>query len=367
MNECNFIKDTGLRGVEVASTRISDVKAKEGKLIYRGYLVTDLAENASFEEIVFLLLYEKLPEKEELQDFKARLKEKRKLPDSIVSFLKTIPADANPMDVLQAGIPLLAQADPNAGNRTLEAALESAEQLVSGLSVLIAAWERIRKGKEPVAPDESLDHSANFLYMLFGKKPDPEVARFFDTSLVLHAEHSFNASTFTARQVASTRAHIYASISAAVGSLSGELHGGANVKVMRMLQEIATVDKIDSYVNGILDSGGLIMGLGHAVYQVDDPSAGILAPMSKRVGELNGDTTWYELSKELEIKAKKAFLDRKKREIYVNVDFYSASFFYGIGIPIDFFSLIFALSRVSGWSAHVIEEQFPGGDHKPAL
>jgi len=203
--------------------------------------------------------------------------------------------------------------------------------------------------------------------MLNGKVPDDETAHFFDTSLVLHAEHSFNASTFTARQVASTKAHIYASISAAIGSLSGALHGGANVRVMKMLKEIGSVDKIDNYINNILNSGGLIMGLGHAVYQTDDPRAIILAPMSKRMGQITNQPVWYELSKELEIKGKAAFKAKKQKDIFCNVDFYSASLFYAMGIATDLFSPIFAISRVSGWAAHVIEEQFAMAAEKPSL
>jgi citrate synthase len=203
--------------------------------------------------------------------------------------------------------------------------------------------------------------------MLTGERPSAEVAHFFDTGLVLHAEHSFNASTFTARQVASTRAHIYASVSAALGSLSGELHGGANVRVMEMLKSIGSRDRIDPYIRGVLDKGGKIMGLGHAVYEVDDPRALILAPMSRRMGEISGNTLWYELSRELEVRAKAAFAERKEREIFVNVDFYSASLFYAMGIPMDLFTPVFALARVSGWSAHVIEEQFATSAPKPVL
>jgi citrate synthase len=185
--------------------------------------------------------------------------------------------------------------------------------------------------------------------------------------LVLHAEHSFNASTFAAREVASTRAHIYAAASSAVGALSGELHGGANVRVMQMLLDIESIDRVEAYVNQILDEGKLIMGLGHAVYKTDDPRAHIIAPMSKRMGEIIGDTRWYEISKELEIQGKKAFKERKGTDIYVNVDFYSASLFYAMGIPMDLFSPLFAISRVSGWAAHVLEEKFAGAAPKPTL
>ncbi len=366
-NECTPVLNTGLRGVDVASSKICDVQGKEGKLIYRGYLIQDLAEKTSFEEICFLLLYERLPDKDELSDFNQSLVAKRKIPGNIFDLMGSLPKGMNPMDVLQITAPMLIQTDATAGREGMENTLYSAENLIAGLATITAAWDRIRNGKKPVEPKDSLGHAANFLYMLKGEKPDDETAHFFDTGLVLHAEHSFNASTFTARQVASTKAHIYAAIASAIGSLSGALHGGANVRVMKMLKEIGSSDKIDGYINNILDTGGLIMGLGHAVYQTDDPRAIILAPMSKRMGELFGDTTWYELSKALEVKGKAAFMEKKNREIFCNVDFYSASLFYAMGIATDLFSPLFALSRVSGWSAHVIEEQFAMAAPKPTL
>ncbi|ACN17162.1 GltA4 [Desulforapulum autotrophicum HRM2] len=365
--ECTPTLNTGLRGVEVASTRISQVDAKAGKLIYRGYLVAELAKNASFEEVVFLLLYERLPKAKELEDFSGRLKVKRALSPSLVAFLKSVQPTVNPMDVLQAGVALLVQGDPGAGDNTMASTLVSAEHLVAGIASLIAAWDRIRKGLEPVVPDDSLGHAENFLYMLTGRKPEPETTRFFDTALVLHAEHSFNASTFTARQVASTRAHIYAAVSAAIGSLSGELHGGANVRVMEMLKAIKAVENIDAYVNDALDAGKKIMGLGHAVYQVDDPRAAILAPMSKRMGEMVNQTLWYDISTRLEQTAKQRFKEKKGSDIFVNVDFYSASLFYAMGIPMDLFTPVFALARVPGWAAHVIEEKFATSAPAPAL
>ena len=368
MDECVPVQpNTGLRGVNVASSKICDVIGKEGKLIYRGFLIEDLAKNSTFEEVCFLLLYERLPKKQELEDFKLSLAAKRSVPENVFECMKTLPKEMNPMDVLQMATPLLLQNDPNAGSLEMEHVLFSAENLVAGMATITAAWDRIRNGKEVVKPDPDLSHAANFLYMLFGEKPDDEITRFFDAGLLLHAEHSFNASTFTARQVASTRAHIYAAISAAIGSLSGALHGGANVRVMKMLKEIGSVDKVEGYIRNILDSGGLIMGLGHAVYQTDDPRAIILKPMSKRMGEKAGDLLWYELSKELEIKGKAAFKEKKNREIFCNVDFYSASLFYSMGIATDLFSPLFAVSRVSGWAAHVIEEQFAMAAPKPSL
>ncbi|WP_299983897.1 citrate/2-methylcitrate synthase [Desulfobacula sp.] len=368
MDECILpVINTGLRGVDVASSKICDVRGKEGTLIYRGFLIEDLAQNASFEEVCFLLLYERLPKKQELEDFNQSLKQKRKIPENIFSFLKTLPPEMNPMDVLQMATPLLMQTDQTIGEPEIENILFSAENLIAGIATITAAWDRIRNKKNVVLPDNELNHATNFLYMLNGERPDDETARFFDTSLVLHAEHSFNASTFTARQVASTRAHIYAAISAAIGSLSGALHGGANVRVMKMLKEIGSVEKIDAYINDILSAKGLIMGLGHAVYQTDDPRAVILAPMSKKMGQIAKQPLWYELSRELEKKGKAAFKAEKQREIFSNVDFYSASLFYAMGIATDLFSPLFAISRVSGWAAHVIEEQYAMAAPKPSL
>ncbi len=368
MDDCTLpAMNTGLRGIDVASSKICDVRGKEGKLIYRGFLIEDLAKSSTFEEICFLLLYERLPKVQELNDFKQSLTNKRNIPNNIYTFLKNLPPDMNPMDVLQMATPLLIQNDPNAEKPEMAHVLFSAENMLSGIATITAAWDRIRNKKDVVEPDPSLDHAANFLYMLNGKKPDDETAHFFDTGLLLHAEHSFNASTFTARQVASTRAHIYAAISSAIGSLSGALHGGANVRVMQMLKEIGSVDKIDGYIQNILNSGGLIMGLGHAVYQTDDPRAIILKPMSKRMGELSGQPQWYELTKALEVKGKAAFKEKKNRDIFCNVDFYSASLFYAMGIATDLFSPLFAISRVSGWAAHVIEEQFAMAAPKPSL
>jgi citrate synthase len=366
-DECTPVLNTGLRGVDVASSKICDVQGKKGKLIYRGYRIEDLAENTTFEEVCYLLLHERLPGEQDLASFDDRLKRKRRIPESILTLLKHLPRSMNPMDVLQAATPLLIQTDENAGSETPEDTVTSAEHLIAGLSTLIAAWDRIRNDKSPVEPDNTLGHAANFLYMLTGDRPDPEAAAFFDAGLVLHAEHSFNASTFTARQVASTKAHIYAAITAAIGSLSGPLHGGANVRVMKMLMEIGSPEGIDAYIDKTLDAGGLIMGLGHAVYQTDDPRALVLAPMSRRMGEIAGDTRWYDLSMELERKAKDAFKKRKNREIFCNVDFYSASLFYAMGIPMDLFTPVFALSRISGWCAHVIEEQFAKAAPKPTL
>jgi citrate synthase len=367
MEACQPILNTGLRGFKVATTRVGDVDGTAGILIYRGYLVQDLAGKVSFEEVAYLLLHERLPRKTELENFKKQLVSERTVPPGLISALETIPKDALPMDVLQASTALLAHHDPDTGEHSPEAALRMGMKLIAKFPTIIAAWERIRNNLEPIDPDPQLSHAANFLYMLNGKIPDEELTGFFDTCLVLHAEHSFNASTFSARQVASTRAHMYSAVAAGVGSLSGELHGGANTRVMEMLLKIGSVDKVEGYVNHLLDTGGIIMGLGHAVYKTDDPRAHILAPMSKKMGERTGEPKWYEMSKILEKKGKEAFKQKKGRDIFVNVDFYSASLYYYMGIPVDLFTPLFAMARVSGWAAHVIEEQFGGAASKPVL
>ena len=367
MENDKVILNTGLRGVTIASTKISDVDGNAGRLIYRGFLVQDLAERTTFEEVVHLLLYEKLPNKEELESLNAKLVPERALPQQVIAALQTRPNDALPMDILQSAVGLLAHHDPDVNDGSREAALRMAIRLVARLATVVAAWDRIRNGKEPLEPRSDLSHAANFLYMLNGEIPDEDVARFFDTALVLHAEHSFNASTFAAREVASTRAHMYAAVGAAVGSLSGALHGGANTRVMEMLLDIGSVDAVEDYVERILDEGKKIMGLGHAVYKTDDPRAHILAPMSKVLGERAGETKWYEMSKVLEKKGKAAFKQRKNTDIYVNVDFYSASLYHSMGVAVDLFSPLFAISRIAGWTAHVLEEQFAEAAPKPML
>ena len=365
--ECKPMLNTGLRGVVIADTRISDVQGAAGKLIYRGYLIEDLANRASFEEVAYLLLFEKLPNPAELKTFKNQLIAERAIPSEVIAALKTRPKNALVMDILQAGVSMLAHHDPDVTDQTREAAVRIAIRLIAKFPTIIAAWDRIRNKKEPIKPSPELDHGANFLYMLKGEAPDEEVGRMMDICLVLHAEHSFNASTFAAREVASTRAHMYASIAAAVGSLSGELHGGANMRVMQMLKEIGSKDKVEAYVNAQFDAGRKIFGLGHAVYDTDDPRATILAPMSKKMGERINETKWYEISQLLEKTGKAEFKRRKGKDIYVNVDFYSASLYYAMGIPIDLFTPVFAISRIAGWTAHVVEEYFAGAAPKPTL
>ena len=367
MDECKPMLNTGLRGVVIADTRICEVDGANGRLIYRGYLVQDLAENATFEEVTFLLFYEKLPDKDELTEFKRQLAAQRALPPEVIAAMKTRPKDALPMDVLQAVVPMLANHDPDIKDQSREAVLRMSTSLIAKFGTIIAAWDRIRNGLEPVEPSPDLDHAANFLYMLSGEVPDDEVARYLDKALVLHAEHSFNASTFAAREVASTRAHVYAAVSAAVGSLSGDLHGGANTRVMEMLFKIGSPEAVADYVNQEFDAGRVIFGLGHAVYDTDDPRAAIVSAMSKAMEEKIGKTRWYETSALLEKTGKAEFKRRKGSDIYVNVDFYSGSLYLSLGIPVDLFTPVFGIARISGWCAHVIEEQFAGAAPKPML
>jgi citrate synthase len=262
---------------------------------------------------------------------------------------------------------MLANHDPDIADHSRPAALRMAHRLIARFPTIVAAWHRIRSGQDPVAPSPELGHAANFLYMLNGRPPDETATRAIDTALVLHAEHAFNASTFAAREVASTQAHMYAAVAAGVGSLSGALHGGANAKVMQMLLSLGSADKVADFVNAELDAGRKIFGLGHAVYDVDDPRAHILAPMSKALGENAGNPRWYEMSTLIEKTAKEIFRTRKNAQIPVNVDFYSASLYYYLGIPVDLFTPVFAIARVAGWAAHIIEEQFGGAAAKPVL
>ncbi len=360
MEECKSTLNTGLRGVVIADTRICEVDGANGRLIYRGYLVQDLAENATFEEVSFLLLYEKLPDKDELEKFKRQLAAQRALPPEVVAAMKTRPEDALPMDVLQAVVPMLANHDSDIKDQSQEAVLRMATGLIAKFATIIAAWDRIRNNKEPVEPSPELNHAANFLYMLSGEVPDDDVAEYLDKALVLHAEHSFNASTFAAREVASTRAHIYAAVTAAVGSLSGDLHGGANTRVMEMLFKIGSPEAVKDYVHQEFDAGRVIFGLGHAVYDTDDPRAYIVSAMSKAMEEKIGKTRWHEISALLEKTGKDEFKRRKGKDIYVNADFYSGSLYLSLGIPVDLFTPAFAIARISGWCAHVVEEQFAG-------
>jgi citrate synthase len=367
MKEIFETKNIGLRGVKVADTRISDVDGEKGNLIYRGLNICDLVSYSTFEEVSYLLLNDRLPTSEELKTFQADLVSERKIPEAVYGFMEMMPTTAHPMDVLEAAVPILAAYDPQLHEESRRANLEEAIRLIAKLPTIVAAWDRIRKGKEPTAPHSELTHAGNFLYMLSGSLPLSDTAKDFDICLILHAEHSFNASTFAGREVASTHAHLYASIAAALGALSGELHGGANSEVMKMLLEITDMDRVKSWVSEKLRKGRKIMGMGHAVYHTEDPRATILREICNRLADRTGDRKWFELTKAIEAATKEEFRKLKGKEIYPNVDFYSASVYHMMGIPRDLFTPVFAISRVSGWAAHIIEEKFAEAQAKPEL
>ncbi len=358
-------KNIGLRGIEVADTRISNIDGEKGKLIYRGFDILDLTKNSTFEETAYLLLYDKLPNKQELNEFNAKLVEARYIPKKKQKNMANWRGDADPMDMLQAFVSALAgYYDEEFSNK--DASYDKAINIIAKVPTIVASWQRIRNGLDPIDPDSSLGHAANFLYMMFGEKPDSEVEKIFDVCLILHADHTFNASTFTARQVASTRAHMYSASSAAIGALSGELHGGANTEVMKMLLEIAELDKVEAWIKEKMSVGDRIMGMGHAVYRTYDPRAQVLKELSRKLAEKTKDP-WYEITEKVETTTISEMKSQKDRDIYPNVDLYSASLYYMLKIPMDLNTPIFAISRVVGWAAHIIEEKFAEAAPKPAL
>ena len=358
-------KNIGLRGIEVADTKISNIDGEKGKLIYRGFDILDLTKNSTFEETAYLLLYDKLPTKQQLNEFNSKLIEARYIPKQMQKNMGNWRKDADPMDMLQAFVSALAgYYDEEFSNK--DASYDKAINLIAKVPTIIASWQRIRNGLEIVGPDASMSHAANFLYMMSGEKPDPEVEKIFDVCLILHADHTFNASTFTARQVASTRAHMYSAASAAIGALSGELHGGANTEVMKMLLEIVELEKVEGWIKEKMSSGERIMGMGHAVYKTYDPRAQVLKKLSRKLAEKT-DEPWFAMTERIEKATISEMKLQKNRNIYPNVDLYSASIYYMLKIPVDLNTPIFAISRVVGWAAHIIEEKFAEAAPKPAL
>jgi len=358
-------KNIGLRGIEVADTKISNIDGEKGKLIYRGYDILDLTKNSTFEETAYLLLYDNLPTKSQLEEFNSKLIEARFIPKQMQNNMGNWRKDADPMDMLQAFVSALAgYYDEEFSNK--EASYDKAINLIAKVPTIIASWHRIRNGLPIVNPDSSLNHAANFLYMMSGEKPDPEVEKVFDICLILHADHTFNASTFTARQVASTRAHMYSASSAAIGALSGELHGGANTEVMKMLLEIAKIDKVSPWIKESIERGSRIMGMGHAVYRTYDPRAQVLKELSRKLA-IKTKEPWFDITEKIETSTISEMKSQKNIDIYPNVDLYSASIYYMLKIPVDLNTPIFAISRVVGWAAHIIEEKFAEAAPKPAL
>jgi len=367
MGEMNNVKNIGLRGVKVADTRISHVDGTNGILIYRGYRIEDLAAHSTFEETAYLLHHDELPSVHKLRGFSDALRLERPVPAFVFDALRRMPAEARPMDVLQAAVPLLAAADPGLADDSREANEARAIRLIARTAGVVAGWHRIRQGKEPLPPDDHLAHAGNFLWQMTGEKPDPGTAKDLDTCLILHADHSFNASTFACRAVVSTQAHMYAAAAAGVGALSGSLHGGANAEVLKMLEALKNEQDVPGWVRGQLDSGRKIMGMGHAVYKTMDPRARFLKDMCFRLGNKLGQEHWCKLSTGIEETAVAEFTRRGKSTIRPNVDFFSAPVYHMMGIPGDLMTPLFAVSRIAGWTAHIIEEKFGDAQEKPAL
>jgi citrate synthase len=340
----------GLRGVSAASSSISDVNGEKGELIYQGYNIHDLARHSTFEEVIFLLWNKRLPTTSELAELKRNLSASYELPSEIVNLMKLFPKEADPVDVLRTTVSALEFYDPNARDISRENSVKTAIRLTAQFPTIVAASDRIRKGLEPVKPNPNSNIAWNFLYMLKGEAPGEADARVFDIALILHADHELNASTFTARVVAGTLADMYAAVTAAIGALSGPLHGGANTNVMKTLLEIGAPEKVETFIKKALTEKRKIMGFGHAVYKTEDPRATHLRQFSKEIGERGGETKWYEMSRKVEE------VMMREKGLYPNVDFYSASLYYMMGIPLDLYTPIFAVSRISGWTGHVLEQ-----------
>lgn len=339
----------GLEGVVATTSSISSII--DDTLTYVGYNIDDLAQNASFEEVVYLLWHRKLPNKEQLEELRKQLAENASIPNEILEHFKTYPIDkVHPMAALRTAVSLLGLYDEEADNMSDEANYRKAIRLQAKISTIVAAFARIRKGLEPVQPRTDLGFAANFLYMLKGEEPDQTSIEAFNKALVLHADHELNASTFTARVCVATLSDIYSGITAAIGALKGPLHGGANERVMRMLTEISEPENVESYIREKLANKEKIMGFGHRVYRKGDPRAKHLKEMSRRLTEITGETKWYEMSTKIEE------IVTSEKSLPPNVDFYSASVYHCLGIDHDLFTPIFAISRTSGWLAHILEQ-----------
>src|SRR5882724_7809861 len=341
---------TGLRGVVVGASTVSDVVGDKGELIYQGYNIHELAKSSNFEEVAFLLWQKRLPRRAELDELKRAIGESYAVPKPIINLLRQFPREADPIDVLRTAISALEFYDPAARDLSPAALLKTAVKLTAQLPALVATSDRLRRGLEPIKPDPDHNIATNFLYLLRGELPTADEAHVFDVCLILHADHELNASTFAARVIAGTLATIYAGVTGAIAALSGPLHGGANTNVMKTLLEIGSVDKVESFIKRALAEKRKIMGFGHAVYRTEDPRATHLREFSKEMGERAGDTRWYEMSRRVEE------VMMREKGLYPNVDFFSASAYYSMGIPLDLYTPIFAVSRISGWTGHILEQ-----------
>ncbi|HEY2953062.1 MAG TPA: citrate synthase [Verrucomicrobiae bacterium] len=340
----------GLEGVVAADSRISDVKGDIGQLIYCGYDINELAGKVSYEEVVHLLHHGSLPNREELDELKAVLALKRELPKGVIDIIKTFPKEAPPMNAIRTAVSALGCFDPESENDSMDANRLKALRLIARIPIITAYFHRIRQGKSILPPDPSLGEAANFLYLIDGEKPSKEKESTIDMCYVLHADHGMNASTFSARVTIATLSDMYSAITSAIGTLKGPLHGGANEGVIRMLQEIGSLDKVDGWVADALAQKKKIMGLGHRIYKVLDPRAPHLKRMAQILSEKLGEKKWIQMSERI------AELMLQEKKLHANVDFYSATVYYSLGIPTDLFTPIFAIARTAGWTAHVLEQ-----------
>lgn len=340
----------GLENVSAGETRISHVDGVNGILVYHGYDVHELAQKATFDEVVHLLWYGELPNRQELETFRARLVGEMRLPSQVINMIELAPAGAHPMDVLRTAVSALSMFDPDADNLTTEANERKMFRLLGQIMTIIADVHRVRQGENVLSADPQLDSAANFLYMFRGHAPDAEEAAAFDHLLLLLLDHDFNASTFSARVTASTLSDMHAALTSAIGTLKGSLHGGANERVLLMLKKIDDVDMVDSYIEGMLNDKQRIMGFGHRVYKVEDPRARLLREWSEKLCHRADMSQLHDISDRIE----QVVLEKKG--IFPNVDFYSATVQHALGIPHAYFTAIFAAARTAGWLAHVMEQ-----------
>jgi len=340
----------GLEGIVAAETRIGDVRGAEGILLYCGYDINELAGKVSYEETVFLLFNDRLPNESELAQITMALRAERELPQGLIDFLKAAPKTASPMDVLRTAVSMLGCYPTNRHDLAMSENQAIAIKLVSQIGLMAAYFHRARQGKPLPEIRKDLGEAAHFLWLMTGEEPVAEAVETLDVAYVLHAEHGFNASTFTARVVASTESDMYSAISAAIGALKGPLHGGANEGVIHMLKEIGEVDNVDAWVKDALQQKKKIMGIGHRVYKVLDPRAPHLRDMAFKLSQKLGEPKWIQMSERI------AEIMKTEKKLNANVDFYSATVYYSLGIPTDLFTPIFAIARMSGWTAHVLEQ-----------
>jgi citrate synthase len=340
----------GLEGVVAAPSEICFIDGSAGRLVYRGYEIGDLVENATFEETAYLLWESKLPNRSELSRLKSELSTNAALPDHTIAVLKSLPAATEPMDALRTAASSLSSIDPDLQSNEPAANLRKAIRLTAQLPTIVATFHRLRHDQKPIEPQSGLSIAANFLRMLTGSKPHETLVRVLDAALVLHAEHGFNASTFAARVTAATLADMHAGVTAAISALKGPLHGGANQEVMQLLLDCGNAETAVKKVREMLNAGEKIPGFGHRVYKTFDPRAAFLRKMSRQLGEAAGNTKWYEMSERLIPVVK----EMKNKD--PNVDFFSASAYYTMGIPIDLYTPIFAIARIAGWTAHIMEQ-----------